>query len=122
MKLGPAFGDLAGSMWAAIGILAALHKRATTGRGEHVDVALLDGLLGMLGYLAELYFVTGRSPGRVGNNHPTVPAYGLYDVVDGQLVLAAQTRSRSVTPRRWVSTRARSCEMSSAWVRPTSTT
>ena len=90
MKLGPAFGDLAGSMWAAIGILAALHKRATTGRGEHVDVALLDGLLGMLGYLAELYFVTGRSPGRVGNNHPTVPAYGLYDVVDGQLVLAAQ--------------------------------
>ena len=90
MKLGPAFGDLAGSMWAAIGILAALHKRATTGRGEHIDVALLDGLLGMLGYLAELYFVTGRSPGRVGNNHPTVPAYGLYDVVDGQLVLAAQ--------------------------------
>ena len=48
MKLGPAFGDLAGSMWAAIGILAALHNRATTGRGEHVDVALLDGLLARL--------------------------------------------------------------------------
>jgi crotonobetainyl-CoA:carnitine CoA-transferase CaiB-like acyl-CoA transferase len=90
MKLGPAFGDLAGSMWAAIGVLAALHRRSVTGRGEHIDIGLLDGLIGMLAYLAELYLVTGRSPTRDGNNHPTVPAYGLYQVQDGQLVLAAQ--------------------------------
>ncbi|MEO8230374.1 MAG: CoA transferase [Chloroflexota bacterium] len=93
MKLGPAFGDLAGSMWAAIGVLAALHRRSTTGRGEHIDVALLDGLIGTLAYLAELYLVTGTSPSRVGNNHPTVPAYGLYEVEDGHIVLAAQMDS-----------------------------
>lgn len=90
MKMGPAFGDLAGSMWAAVGVLAALHRRSTTGRGEHIDVGLLDGLMGMLAYLAEIYLVTGTSPNRVGNNHPTVPAYGLYEVEDGEIVLAAQ--------------------------------
>jgi crotonobetainyl-CoA:carnitine CoA-transferase CaiB-like acyl-CoA transferase len=90
MKMGPAFGDLAGSMWAAIGVLAALHRRSMTGRGEHVDIGLLDGLLGTMSYLAELYLVTGESPSRVGNNHPTVPAYGLYEVADGMIVVAAQ--------------------------------
>jgi crotonobetainyl-CoA:carnitine CoA-transferase CaiB-like acyl-CoA transferase len=90
MKTGPAFGDLAGSMWATIGILAALHRRDRTGSGEHVDVALLDGLIGMLAYLAELYLVTGQDPPRTGNNHPTVPAYGRYAVQDGHLVIAAQ--------------------------------
>jgi crotonobetainyl-CoA:carnitine CoA-transferase CaiB-like acyl-CoA transferase len=70
-----------------------LQQRSATGRGAHVEVGLLDGLVGMLAYLAELYLVTGTSPTRVGNNHPTVPAYGLYQVQDGYLVLAAQMDS-----------------------------
>jgi len=90
MKTGPAFGDLAGSMWATVGILAALHRRDRTGQGEHIDVALLDGLIGMLSYLAEMYLVTGEDPPRTGNNHPTVPAYGRYAVKDGSMVIAAQ--------------------------------
>ncbi len=90
MKTGPAFGDLAGSMWATVGILAALHRRDVTGQGDHVDVGLLDGLIGMLGYLAEIFLVTGRDPERSGNNHPTVPAYGRYRVKDGDIVVAAQ--------------------------------
>jgi crotonobetainyl-CoA:carnitine CoA-transferase CaiB-like acyl-CoA transferase len=90
MKTGPAFGDLAASMWATVGILAALHRRDRTGLGEHVDVGLLDGLIGMLAYLAELYLVTGQDPPRTGNNHPTVPAYGRYAVKDGHMVIAAQ--------------------------------
>jgi crotonobetainyl-CoA:carnitine CoA-transferase CaiB-like acyl-CoA transferase len=90
MKAGPALGDLAGSMWAAIGILAALQRRGRTGHGEHVDVALLDGLIGMLAYLAEFYLVTGEDPPRSGNNHPSVPAYGRYAVADGHIVIAAQ--------------------------------
>jgi crotonobetainyl-CoA:carnitine CoA-transferase CaiB-like acyl-CoA transferase len=90
MKTGPAFGDLAGSMWATVGILAALHRRDRTGQGEHIDVGLLDGLIGMLAYLAELYLVTGQDPPRSGNSHPTVPAYGRYEVDGGEMVIAAQ--------------------------------
>lgn len=90
VKLGLPMGDLAGSMWAVVGILAALHSRNQTGRGSHVDVSLLDSLISQLSYLSELYLVTGESPGRVGSNHHTVPAYGRYEVKDGYLVLAAQ--------------------------------
>ena len=90
VKLGLPMGDLAGSMWAVVGILAALHRRSVSGRGDHVDVSLLDGLIGLQSYLAELYLMTGRSPGRVGSSHHVVPAYGRYAVADGYLVLAAQ--------------------------------
>jgi crotonobetainyl-CoA:carnitine CoA-transferase CaiB-like acyl-CoA transferase len=89
-KLGLPMGDLAGSMWAAVGILAALHGRDRTGRGSHVDVSLLDSLISQLSYLAELYLVSGESPAAVGSSHHTVPAYGRYAVRDGYLVLAAQ--------------------------------
>jgi len=93
IKLGLPVGDLAGSMWAAVGVLAALHKRDSTGVGSHIDVSLLDSLVGLLSYLAQLYLVTGESPDRVGSNHQTVPAYGRYAVKDGYLVLAAQMDS-----------------------------
>jgi crotonobetainyl-CoA:carnitine CoA-transferase CaiB-like acyl-CoA transferase len=90
VKLGLPMGDLAGSMWAVVGILAALHRRSLTGRGDHVDVSLLDSLIGLQSYLAELYLVTGESPGPVGSGHHVVPGYGRYAVADGHLVLAAQ--------------------------------
>jgi len=92
-KLGLPMGDLAGSMWGVVGILAALHHRDATGRGTHVDVSLLDSLISMQSYLAELFLVSGESPGRMGNNHHTVPAYGRYLARDGELVLAAQMDS-----------------------------
>ncbi|MGH7902971.1 MAG: CaiB/BaiF CoA transferase family protein [Candidatus Dormibacteraceae bacterium] len=93
LKLGLPMGDLAGAMWGAIGILAALHDRDATGAGTHLDVSLLDSMISHLAYLAELYLTTGESPPRVGSNHQTVPAYGSYAVADGTLVLAAQMDS-----------------------------
>lgn len=90
VKLGLPLGDLAGSMWAAIGVLAALHRRDTGGPGDHVDVGLLDGLIGMLSYVSAMYLATGESPQRVGSSHHLVPAYGRYPVQDGHIVLAAQ--------------------------------
>ena len=93
LKLGLPMGDLAGSMWAAVGLLAALHRRERSGRGEHVDVSLLDSLTSYLSYLAQLYLSTGEVPTRIGSNHHTVPAYGRYAVKDGYLVLAAQMDS-----------------------------
>ena len=87
-KLGLPLGDIGGGLWAAIGILAALNERNATGQGSHIDLSLLEGLMGLLGYLAEIFLVTGESPGRMGNSHHNIVPYGLMPVKDGHIVLA----------------------------------
>ncbi len=87
-KLGLPLGDIGGGLWAAIGVLAALNERNATGQGSHVDLSLLEGLMGLLGYLAEIYLVTGDNPGRMGNSHHNIVPYGLMPVKDGHIVLA----------------------------------
>jgi crotonobetainyl-CoA:carnitine CoA-transferase CaiB-like acyl-CoA transferase len=87
-KLGVPMGDVGGGMWAAIAVLAALQHRTQTGKGLRVDLSLLDGLIGLLGYLAEMYLVTGENPGRVGSGHHSIVPYGRYPVKDGHIVLA----------------------------------
>ncbi len=87
-KLGLPLGDIGGGLWAALGVMAALNERNATGEGSHVDLSLLEGLMGLLGYLAEIYLVTGENPGRMGNSHHNIVPYGLMPVKDGHLVLA----------------------------------
>jgi len=87
-KLGIPLGDIAGGMWAAIGVLAGLNERSATGAGTRIDLSLLEGLMSLLGYLAELFFVTGENPQRVGNSHHNIVPYGLVPVKDGHIVLA----------------------------------
>jgi crotonobetainyl-CoA:carnitine CoA-transferase CaiB-like acyl-CoA transferase len=87
-KLGIPLGDIGGGLWAAIGVLAALQHRHRTGEGLYIDLSLLEGLTGLLGYLAELYLVTGESPARVGSAHHSVVPYGRFEVKDGHIVLA----------------------------------
>ena len=87
-KLGIPMGDIGGGLWAAIGVLAALQARNSTGQGAHIDLSLLEGLMGLLGYLAEIYLVTGESPGRVGSSHHSVVPYGRFQVKDGHIVIA----------------------------------
>ena len=87
-KLGLPLGDIGGGLWAAIGVLAALNERNATGEGSHIDLSLLEGLMGLLGYLAEIYLVTGDNPGRMGNSHHNIVPYGLMPVKDGHIVLA----------------------------------
>ncbi len=87
-KLGLPLGDIGGGLWAALGVMAALNEKHVTGEGSHVDLSLLEGLMGLLGYLAEIYLVTGESPGRMGNNHHNIVPYGLMPVKDGHIVLA----------------------------------
>ncbi len=87
-KLGIPLGDVGGGMWGAIAVLAALQHRNATGEGLHIDLSLLDGLIGLLGYLAEIQLVTGESPGRVGSSHHNIVPYGRYPVKDGHIVLA----------------------------------
>jgi len=92
-KLGLPLGDIGGGLWAAIGILAALNEKNITGKGTQIDLSLLEGLMGLLGYLAEIFLVTGKSPGRMGNNHHNIVPYGLMKVKDGHIVLALHVGS-----------------------------
>jgi crotonobetainyl-CoA:carnitine CoA-transferase CaiB-like acyl-CoA transferase len=87
-KLGLPLGDIGGGLWAALGVMAALNEKHATGEGSHIDLSLLEGLMGLLGYLAEIYLVTGESPGRMGNSHHNIVPYGLMPVKDGHIVLA----------------------------------
>ena len=81
-KLGLPMGDIGGGMWAAIGALSGLQHRQSTGKGLHVDLSLLEGLMGFLGYLAQIHLVTGENPGRVGSSHHSIVPYGRFEVQD----------------------------------------
>lgn len=93
LKLGIPLGDLVGGINGPIGILAALHERNVTGRGRLVDVSLLDGMLGLLGYLAQLAFFTGTDPEPQGSQHPNLVPYGTFPAIDGSIIIACLTNS-----------------------------
>ncbi len=92
-KLGIPLGDLVGGINGPIGILAALHERHATGKGRLIDVSLLDGMIGMLGYLAQLAFFTGQDPRPVGSQHPNLVPYGAFPALDGAIIIACLTNS-----------------------------
>ncbi len=92
-KLGIPLGDLVGGINGPIGILAALHERNLTGRGRLIDVSLFDGMIGMLGYLAQLAFFTGQDPTPQGSQHPNLVPYGLFPAQDGSIIIACLTNS-----------------------------
>ncbi len=91
-KVGVAISDVVTGLYAAIGILAALHARTDTGRsadiGQRVDVSLLGSTLAVLVNQAQNAFVTGRSPGRRGNAHPNIVPYETFSTADGELAVA----------------------------------
>jgi crotonobetainyl-CoA:carnitine CoA-transferase CaiB-like acyl-CoA transferase len=87
-KIGVAFADIMTGLYAVIAIQAALAARATTGRGDHIDMALFDVMVGVLGNQALNYLVSGISPVRMGNAHPNVAPYAVYPTADGWFILA----------------------------------
>ena len=88
VKLGVPLGDMVGGIFGSVGVLSALHERHATGRGRLVDISLHDGMLGMLGYLAQRYFVTGSDPVPVGSGHPSIVPYGSFPASDGMVIIA----------------------------------
>ena len=91
VRLGVAIADIAAGMFAFQGILLALISRAQRGRGQHVDVSLLDSVAALLTYQAARYFATGVAPVRAGNRHMTIAPYDTFEMRDGVLVLAVGT-------------------------------
>jgi crotonobetainyl-CoA:carnitine CoA-transferase CaiB-like acyl-CoA transferase len=88
LRLGVAIADIVTGMFAAQGIAMALLARARTGRGQHVDIGMLDSTTALLTYQAANYFATGRAPARLGNRHPTIVPYETFEAADGAFVLA----------------------------------
>lgn len=88
VRFGVAGADLAAGMWVTIGILAALRAREQTGRGQHVDIALLDAETSWLTYVAQNYFASGATPRRHGSAHPNIVPYQAFQTADGELMVA----------------------------------
>lgn len=87
-RAGPPISDLVAGAYAAMGVLAALNRRARTGQGEEVTTALTDSMVSMLAFMASNYFTTGQAPGRTGNDHGLVAPYGLFETADGPVAIA----------------------------------
>ena len=88
VRVGVAVGDIAAGMFAFQGMLLALIARGRTGRGQLVDVGLLDAVASLLTYQASRFFATGDAPARAGNRHLSIAPYDTFDAADGVLVLA----------------------------------
>ena len=88
VRLGVAIADIAAGMFAFQGLLAALIARGRTGRGQRVDVSLLDSVAALLTYQASRYFATGEIPQRHGNRHASIAPYDTFQTSDGIIVLA----------------------------------
>ncbi len=90
-KVGVAIVDITAGLFASSAILAALHERSNSGRGQYIDVALLDTQVAWLANVAHNYFASGEAPGRYGNAHPNIVPYELFPTADGYLALAIGT-------------------------------
>ena len=88
MKMGVSISDLSTGVWAANGIQAALLQRERTGKGQQVDMALLDCSVALLANQASYHFTTGDNPPRMGNAHAQVAPYGVFPTSDGHVILA----------------------------------
>jgi crotonobetainyl-CoA:carnitine CoA-transferase CaiB-like acyl-CoA transferase len=87
-RVGVAIADLVAGLLAAQGVALALFARERTGRGQDVDISMLDGVLSLLSYHASIYLTTGATSSRVGNRHATIAPYETFSARDGELFLA----------------------------------
>lgn len=87
-RLGVAISDITAGLFAAQGVLAALLARERTGRGQIVDIGMLDATAALLTYQAAIHFATGQTPPRMGNRHPTIAPYETFAAADGDIVIA----------------------------------
>jgi len=87
-RAGVPIADIITGMYASIAICAALTSRAETGKGQHLDLALLDSQIALLAYQNTNYFSTGKPPGRIGNLHPNIVPYQPFKSSDGEVIVA----------------------------------
>lgn len=89
VRIGVAIADIAASLFAVQGILLALYAREKTGKGQYLDISLLDCQVSWLTYQASIFFATGASPNRLGSAHPTIVPYQAFETKSGYIIVAA---------------------------------
>ena len=87
-KVGVAVTDIFTGLYASNAILAAVHQRHATGTGQHIDLALLDVAVATTANQAMNYLATDVSPKRLGNAHPNIVPYQVFDCADGHVIIA----------------------------------
>jgi crotonobetainyl-CoA:carnitine CoA-transferase CaiB-like acyl-CoA transferase len=87
-KYGVAITDILTGVYAVAAILAAVHQRAITGRGQQIDMSLLDVAVGITSNQALNYLTTGTPPKRMGNAHLNLAPYQVFDCSDGHVIIA----------------------------------
>ncbi|MDE8649905.1 CoA transferase [Rhodococcus qingshengii] len=87
-KVGVPIADLLAGIHATVGITTALYERSTTGKGSVVRTSLLAGLVGVHAFQGTKWTVGNETPTRIGNHHPSISPYGLFDVSDGTVQIA----------------------------------
>jgi len=93
-KLGASLADIVAGLYACNGICLALLARHKSGKGQHVDVSLLDGMVSTLTYHALIYLSTGRSPKRAGTRHPSIVPYESFQAKDGFVNIAVTNQKQ----------------------------
>lgn len=88
VKVGIAIADLMTGMYASVAILAAIERRHHSGRGQYIDMALLDCMVATTSYQAMNYFLSGKVPSAIGNAHPNMVPYQVFPCKEGKLILA----------------------------------
>ena len=91
LRCGPSVGDIMPGTLAAVGILAAVHHARRTGEGQFLDVAMYDAVLSLCEHYVYLYSYGGENPGPLGNAHPFLCPFDVFDAKDGQIAIAAPT-------------------------------
>jgi CoA:oxalate CoA-transferase len=88
-RVGTSVGDITAGLFTVIGIMTALHDRDRTGKGQFVDVAMLDGQIAILENAIARYAATGQSPSPLGARHPSITPFAAYCCADAPIVIAA---------------------------------
>jgi len=87
-RSGIPIGDLGGGLMGVIGVLSALQARHITGRGQHVDISMLDAQISLLNYMATMHFLSGIVPDKLGNGHFVHVPYDTFQCSDGFIIIA----------------------------------
>ena len=87
-RAGVAITDVFTGVYATTAILSALHMRNTTGKGQHIDMSLLDSAVSIMANQSMNYLSTGVAPSRIGNFHPNLSPYQVFECSDGHIIIA----------------------------------
>ena len=88
VRVGTSISDITAALFTTIGVLSALHHRTQTGKGQFVDVAMLDSLVAVLENAVVRYFATGKAPKPLGARHPAITPFEAFASADGHVIIA----------------------------------